>query len=366
MEPMTFFSRIAPGKIDEKEGIIHGVSVITGGIKARGHDLICDDETIREMHAACTSKGKIQVKGDHKSGIHSVGGFINNFQIIDCPTGLKLIGDWHLLAKSPHTPLFLEMAEKMPDSIGLSASFTSPKGKEKGEQTKFGRAARVQECISIDAVTSPAANPTGLFSAVDTTNSSMNTEEMLAKILANQTELQAEVAGIREFNDNLVAEREAYEAAAAEQEEESEEQEEEQEEEEQARGEEDPRDVLLARAMERIEQLEARAEGEDEEAEAEVSAQAFGMLKQKMTLLAAQRDEALAELESFRTPRVSASTEGVRTFSRGAAGQSAFQEHISQFKAGSQEQRDAIKEFIAENPDLYKQHLESREAVASM
>lgn len=372
MPKLHYFSRLTPERVDTKEGVIRGVSLITGGIQAKGHPLICDETTIREFYAACEEKGQVKTKANHKSGVKEVNGYLTNFQIVPCATGIKCTGDWHLLKKDPNYEHTLEIAERMPGTVGLSGSFTSPKGKEKGEVTKFGKAARVKEVLSVDFVTDPAANPDGLFEvgddSVDTEEKDMakTTEQLLEEILKNQTELATQVAEVREFNDNLVAEREAYEAAQAEQEEESEGQEEEQEEEEQATGEEDPRDVLLARAMERIEQLEARAEGEDEEAEAEVSAQAFGMLKQKMTLLAAQRDEALAELESYRTPRVTASTEGVRTFSRGAAGQSAFQEHISQFKAGSQEQRDAIKEFIAENPDLYKQHLVSREAVASM
>lgn len=367
-----YFSRLTPERVDKDNGVIRNVSLITGGVQAKGHPLICDDQTIREFYAACEEKGQIKTKANHKSGVKEVNGYLTNFQIVNCPTGIKCTGDWHLLKKDPNYEHTLEIAERMPGTVGLSGSFTSPKGKEKGETTKFGKAARVKEVLSVDFVTDPAANPDGLFEVkeeetVDTEEKDMakTTEQLLEEILKNQTELAAQVAEVREFNDNLIAEREAYEAAQ-EEETEAEVEETEEEEEEQVRGEEDPRDVLLARAMERIEQLEARAEGEDEEAEAEVSAQAFGMLKQKMTLLAAQRDEALAELESFRTPRVSASTEGVRTFSRGAAGQSAFQEHISQFKARSQEQRDAIKEFIAENPDLYKQHLESREAVASM
>lgn len=369
---LHYFNRLTPERVDKENGIIYGVSVITGGVKAKGHPLICDTQTVEQAFSACDSKSKIKTKANHRSGVKEVNGFLQDFRVIECPTGEKVVADWHLLKKDPSYEHTLEIAERMPGTVGLSLSFTSPKGKEKGEDTKYGKAARVAEVLSCDFVTDPAANPDGLFEVkeegtVDTEEKDMakTTEQLLEEILKNQTELAAQVAEVREFNDNLVAEREAYEAAQEEAEEEPE-AEEQEEEEEQVRGEEDPRDVLLARAMERIEQLEARAEGEDEEAEAEVSAQAFGMLKEKMTLLAAQRDEALAELESFRTPRVSASTEGVRMFSRGVAGQTAFQEFVATAKERGQKPTEAITQFIAEQPDLYKEHLESREAVASM
>jgi hypothetical protein len=362
---MTYFNRLTPERVDAKEGIIRGVSVITGGVKAKGHPLQVDDLCVEQMLSACEAKGQIKVKNNHRSGISDVNGYLTDFRMIPCPTGKKLVADWHLLRSSPGFEHTIEVAERMPKTVGLSASFTSPKGQEKGQATKSGPAARVSEVLSVDFVDSPAANPDGLFEIgkeeVDTSEKNMTTEEMLAQLLKNQTELSAAVAGIQEFNENLVAEREAYE----EQEEEEIEAEETEEQEEDETSD-DPRDVELASLREMVLELKARNDEEDQQQEAEKYEVALSMLRQKVTLLAAQRDEAIAELESYKTPRVSTSSDGVRLFSRGAANQSEFEQHISQFKAGSKEQRDAIREFIAEHPDLYQTHLESKEPVGAI
>jgi hypothetical protein len=361
---LTYFSRLTPERVDKEKGIITGVSVITGGVQAKGHPLICDDQTVQQMFSACASKGQIKTKANHKSGVKEVNGYLADFRVVQGPTGEKLLADWHLLHKDPNYEHTLEIAERMPATVGLSASFTSPKGFEKGQTTRFGKAARVKEVLSVDFVTDPAANPDGLFEIgnqeVDTSEKNMTTEEMLAQLLKNQTELSAAVAGIQEFNENLVAEREAYEEQA-----ELEPEQEEQEEEEQAE-EQEEENPMLAAALARIEQLEARVEAEEQEEVENKYEMALGVLRDQVTLLAAQRDEAIAELESYKTPRVATSSDGMRLFSRGASGQTEFEQHVSEAVASGKKRTDAIREFIAQYPDLYETHLNSKEAVGSI
>jgi len=140
--------------VDTVNGVIRNVSIITAGIVARGHDLTVDATTIREMKACALAKGQIPCRLDHKAGAASVIGYLTNFR----ESGQKLIGDLFLLAMHPQTAQILETAQRMPQGMGLSASFVTPDNAERGK-------ARCQEIISVDIVPLPAANPDGFFSA---------------------------------------------------------------------------------------------------------------------------------------------------------------------------------------------------------
>ncbi len=96
---------------------------------------------------------------------------------------------WH--RNHDATPRILEMAELMPDTFGLSISF-SGEHEEQGD-TVF---ARCSEIYSADLVDAPAANPTGLFSAkVDSGKKAMD-EKQFAEALA---------AALAPINDKLSA-----------------------------------------------------------------------------------------------------------------------------------------------------------------
>jgi hypothetical protein len=140
--------------VDEQNSIIRGVSVITGGLVARGHDLEVDEVTLQQLQKCAESKGQVPVKVDHKSGAAAVCGYLTNFRRV----GLKLLADWHLLESHPQKDQILEVARRMPRGVGLSASFISPDDAEPGK-------ARCQELVSVDYVTLPAANPDGMFGA---------------------------------------------------------------------------------------------------------------------------------------------------------------------------------------------------------
>ena len=142
--------------VDETNGVVHGVSIITSGIKARGHDLEVDDMTVAQMFSCAKSKGKVPVKWNHKTGSDAINGYLTNFTV----EGNQLKGDWVLLKSHSQFDHALEMASEMPESFGLSASF-------QGEAESVGgqKKARCSELVSVDVVATPAANPNGLFEA---------------------------------------------------------------------------------------------------------------------------------------------------------------------------------------------------------
>lgn len=168
-------SQAYPEKVDKLNAVIRGVSVITGGLVARGHDLEVDDRTLEQIKFCADSRGQVPVKVDHKSGAAAVCGYLTNFHLL----GNKLKADWYLLQSHPQKDQILETAEKMPSCVGLSAAFVGP---DKPEKAKSGKqAARCTELLSVDYVALPAANPSGMFSAkVDRPADAMNPEILAA------------------------------------------------------------------------------------------------------------------------------------------------------------------------------------------
>jgi hypothetical protein len=178
---------VLDGTIDAQAATIAGVSVITIG-EAKGHGMLIDAQTLLQVkEAAETYSGGLKVKTDHYTGFNEIVGTLKNF-VID---GDQLRADLYLLKNHDATPRILEMAELMPDTFGLSISF-SGQHEEQGE-TVF---ARCSEIYSADLVDAPAANPTGLFSAkVDSGKKAMD-EKQFAEALA---------AALAPINDKLSA-----------------------------------------------------------------------------------------------------------------------------------------------------------------
>lgn len=148
------------GKIDPINGVIYGVSVITCGIKARGHDLEVDRTTLTQLKECAEKMGTVPVKWNHRSGADAVAGYLSNFRV----DGAKLLGDWHLLKSHDGYGHALELAERMPRNIGLSAAFLG-EDETAWEGADKKMLARCSELISVDLVAQPAANPNGLFEA---------------------------------------------------------------------------------------------------------------------------------------------------------------------------------------------------------
>lgn len=166
--PATF---AAKHQIDERAGIIYGISIITAG-DVKGHGVKADAKTLETCLAATQShKDGVLCKGDHGSGVFEALGTIKNSRI----DGDKVRGDLHLFKSHPHFKTIMEVAQRMPQSMGMSISF-SYVPEVIGEEVFV----RVKSLFSIDLVDSPAANPNGMFSS----KSSRDTTKLMAAYLA--------------------------------------------------------------------------------------------------------------------------------------------------------------------------------------
>jgi hypothetical protein len=155
MEPVITFAASA-GVIDAQTGIIRGVSLITKG-PALGHGVMIDDKTLEQVKKAAEQySGGLKVKLDHSGGAGDIVGYIDTLRI----EGEKLLGDLHLLESSVHRAYILEIAERIPDTFGLSIAFSGPSEKSADKLTTLQRCS---EIYSVDLVSEPAANPNGFF-----------------------------------------------------------------------------------------------------------------------------------------------------------------------------------------------------------
>jgi hypothetical protein len=177
-------------RIDAAEGVIYGVAVITKG-PALGHGMSVDDTTLAGVVAqANTYEGGMKVKLDHTDSAGAIVGYLRNFRI----EGDAVRADLTLLKSSPHRDYVLEIASTIPDTFGLSISFS-------GADEKIGDHvfARCTEIYSADIVSEPAANPSGLFQAGDTQPTSpiqMTPEEIQAAIAAALAPLIEKIAAL--------------------------------------------------------------------------------------------------------------------------------------------------------------------------
>jgi hypothetical protein len=155
MEQVITFAA-STGAIDSEAGIIRGVSLITKG-PALGHGVMIDDKTLEQVKTAAEQyTGGLKVKLDHSSGAGDIIGYIDTLRI----DGEKLLGDMHLLQNSPHRDYILEIAQRIPDTFGLSIAFSGPSEKSADKLTTLQRCS---EIYSVDLVSEPAANPSGFF-----------------------------------------------------------------------------------------------------------------------------------------------------------------------------------------------------------
>ena len=155
MEQVITFAA-STGAIDSEAGIIRGVSLITKG-PALGHGVMIDDKTLEQVKTAAEQySGGLKVKLDHSGGAGDIVGYIDALRI----DGEKLLGDLHLLQNSPHRAYILEIAQRIPDTFGLSIAFSGPSEKSSDKLTTLQRCS---EIYSVDLVSEPAANPSGFF-----------------------------------------------------------------------------------------------------------------------------------------------------------------------------------------------------------
>jgi hypothetical protein len=173
MEPVITFAASA-GVIDAQTGIIRGVSLITKG-PALGHGVMIDSTTLEQVKKAAEQyAGGLKVKLDHSGGAGDIVGYIDTLRI----EGEKLIGDLHLLESSVHRAYILEIAERIPDTFGLSIAFSGPSEKSTDKLTTLQRCS---EIYSVDLVSEPAANA-GLFARKLKQLQSVESEQSEAEI----------------------------------------------------------------------------------------------------------------------------------------------------------------------------------------
>lgn len=168
-----YFARGFVGQIDESTGVIHDVAVITEG-RALGHGVNIDARTIEQVKAqAETYSGGLKVKMDHGGGAADIVGYLTDFRI----AGNKLIANFHVLQNTPHRAYIFEIAEKIPDTFGMSIAFSGPTELANDKKTVLQRCSEIYSC---DLVSEPAANADGLFSMKPEELSPMNDEDKKA------------------------------------------------------------------------------------------------------------------------------------------------------------------------------------------
>jgi uncharacterized protein YyaL (SSP411 family) len=169
----SYFARGFVGQIDESTGVIHDVAVITEG-RALGHGVNIDATTIEQVKAqAETYSGGLKVKMDHGGGAADIVGYLTDFRI----AGNKLIANFHVLQNTPHRAYIFEIAEKIPDTFGMSIAFSGPTEMASDKKTVLQRCSEIYSC---DLVSEPAANADGLFSMKPEELSPMNDEDKKA------------------------------------------------------------------------------------------------------------------------------------------------------------------------------------------
>jgi hypothetical protein len=140
--------------------LFKGISVITAG-PALGHGMTIDADTLEQVVQAGNELGQIKVLSDHSSSVSNIIGYLENFSL----DGGRVRADLTLLESHDGFAYFSELLSTLPGQIGFSISFSGvPRVAEDGTQL-----ADVNTLYSVDLVTTPAANPTGVYSArVDT------------------------------------------------------------------------------------------------------------------------------------------------------------------------------------------------------
>jgi hypothetical protein len=370
--------------VDGEHGIIYGVSLITSGLLARGHQVSCpldkdkkydlevDATTLTQMLSCAQEMKKVPVKWNHKTGADAVSGYLKNFRV----EGKKLVGDWHLLKSHERYRHALELAEKMPECLGLSTSFA---GKDEivGERA-FARCTRL---VSADLVASPAANPDGFFEEGDvpvvdsragvmltqSTESVPATKEFsLGDIMAGITAINERFAVVEErlgqfeeFQDALLSEDHEFEEQA------SEEEEEEAGEREFASGAEALH--YLTEKLAGIEDAKEQAKVDRAFAAYDSKVESLVELNEQLAMENAAMAEAISEFteKTGATVQFSAAAEGGYTHrmaleddGRGAP-RTAFEERCRELEAAGQDEHAAVRTALKENPDRYNKHLEA-------
>lgn len=177
MDKKIYFETTTLSQIDKENGEIFGVSVISTP-EAKGHNLKIDEASIQSFFDAVDGK-QIKAYNTHSNneGVGDVIGIWENFRIEQSEEFTKLLADFSALEswrknKEEEYEAFFELAEKAPETFGVSAEFIGfgVQYNEDGEELEWNGEdegdvfARAKEVHAFSIVTEPASNPTGLFS----------------------------------------------------------------------------------------------------------------------------------------------------------------------------------------------------------
>jgi hypothetical protein len=133
---------------------LSNVSILTVG-EAKGHNLLIDQISLEQALAVALSMKRIKVTMGHGAEVSGILGYIDGFKI----EGDRLMGDLTLF-NTNEAQFVQHLANVLPEGFGLSLTFSGVP-----EQVAGDRFARVTEIYDISVVSTPAANPAGMFSA---------------------------------------------------------------------------------------------------------------------------------------------------------------------------------------------------------
>ena len=133
---------------------LSNVSILTVG-EAKGHNLLIDQTSLVQALAVAMSMKRIKVTMGHGAEVSGILGYIDGFKI----EGDRLMGDLTLF-NTNEAQFVQHLANVLPEGFGLSLTFSGVP-----EQIAGDRFARVSEIYDISVVSTPAANPAGMFSA---------------------------------------------------------------------------------------------------------------------------------------------------------------------------------------------------------
>jgi hypothetical protein len=162
----------------------NGISVATVG-PALGHEMFVDDTTLLQAEQAGLAGSPVKVFVDHDESIDSLIGFLSAFRIEED----QLRADLELLTSHPQAEFYAEILTKAPNRVGFSMAF-SGQPEEVGER----RFARVENLVSVDLVSRPAANVNGVFKAGHAPSVDTQAEGMTETIASQEVEFDAKAA----------------------------------------------------------------------------------------------------------------------------------------------------------------------------
>jgi len=131
-----------------------GISAITAG-PALGHDCIIDHVTLEQVCQLGNESAPVKVFPDHDESVSDLIGAMTNFRI----EGEQVKCDLELISEHPMANYYGKILSIFPEALGFSIAWIGSVIEEAGQQV-----ARLVELTSVDLVSQPAANPSGLYS----------------------------------------------------------------------------------------------------------------------------------------------------------------------------------------------------------